>query len=143
MKTKQGLVGWKQRYLLPSIESSSLGDVASFLPKVMADAAPPALRLQLMAASPSLYNRYLRAYFVSADGHFRVTVDDQLAFRAMRCVHCRHFQVPLVATPVVIELKYKPEHDEAASTIANRFPFRIAQMSKYCLGIDSLAGLGT
>ena len=37
---------------------------------------------------------------------------------------------------VVVELKYRPEHDALATRAAARFPFRASRSSKYVQGVE-------
>jgi hypothetical protein len=39
---------------------------------------------------------------------------------------------------VIIELKYGLGHEDEASRIATRFPFRVTRSSKYVIGVDAL-----
>ncbi|MCW5556507.1 MAG: VTC domain-containing protein [Verrucomicrobiae bacterium] len=43
-------------------------------------ALPEAVRMELAHMEPALINRYRRKYFLSADGHYRITVDTGLEF---------------------------------------------------------------
>ena len=88
---------------------------------------------------PSLVNRYQRRYFVSADGHFRLTVDWDLQFADFRrfAANGAFFSAD---SAVIIELKFAPSHaDSAGATVANALPFRLVRCSKYVLGIEHLS----
>jgi hypothetical protein len=98
------------------------------------DAGLPDLqKLILRQRQPALMNRYRRHYFISADGHFRLTIDSELQFATPQpSKSSRGFYL------LVIELKFSPRHADAAPLVTNSFPFRIARCSKYILGMQSL-----
>ena len=134
-KLKRGAVGGKTAQPLPSVALNGQG--VSCLKAAFASAdLPESWRATLPFLSPSLFNRYQRRYFVSADGAFRLTVDTDLSFARAQNVPFPGRQVPCPL--IVLELKFKPEHAEAAPRITNGFPFRIVRCSKYVLGLDTL-----
>jgi hypothetical protein len=95
---------------------------------------PEIWRLTLQQLEPSLFNRYWRHYFVSANRNFRLTIDSELRFGALR-TSCRNAE--LLASPLVIlELKFAPQHAEEAPSITSTFPFRLVRCSKYILGLE-------
>ncbi len=138
-KLKRGLVGGKVSHPLPLIrlaagEPLSVTDAVRNCPE-----APATLRAAARSRIPSLVNRYQRRYFVSADGHFRLTVDWDLQFADFRRFAAGG---PFSAADfaVIIELKYSPAcAGSAAAVVANSLPFRLARCSKYVLGIERLS----
>ena len=84
---------------------------------------------------PVLHNTYLRSYYLSQDGLFRVTIDRQQSF-AMPFAHGRPLAV--VPYPVIIELKYEAEHSPRASDIMDYLPYRQTKNSKYANGVEEL-----
>jgi hypothetical protein len=136
-KFKRGLVSGKITEPLPAFCMNGAG-VRAELEKAFAGALlPELLKLDLARLGPSLFNRYHRRYFISADGRFRLTIDSDLQFGMQR----RESAVSgLRSLPlVVIELKFGTEQLDGASSITNALPFRMVRCSKYVLGIDLIS----
>lgn len=132
-KIKRGEVGGKISYPLPPIDDprSTIHGIEAALAE--AD-LPDALVEFLRGRQAALLNRYGRHYFLSGDGLFRLTVDARIQFFSPG--PARH--APTRAVPIVIELKFAPEHADAAQHITNILPFRLARCSKYVLGIQAV-----
>lgn len=103
---------------------------------------PPAGRLWLDSnPSPVLINRYRREYFISADSRVRVTLD-----RDQRVFDQRYNAVPNLTNaanlpaPLVMELKYAPEHRDHVTEILRAVPIRMSRNSKYTLGVTAIHG---
>lgn len=84
--------------------------------------------------SPALVNTYQRRYFISADQHFRLTLDQDMRFFHPQNLHKHYHQ----HTDFIIELKYLPTLDEQASEITTYFDFRMTKNSKYVNGIEQV-----
>lgn len=144
-KIKHGEVGGKISYRLPPIHDprstmhdSSLHTIHdSPLESALAEAGLPGALVEfLRGRQPSLVNRYGRHYFLSRDGLFRLTVDTHIQFFSpCETAPCR---APMRPVPIVIELKFAPEHADAAARVTNILPFRLARCSKYILGIQAI-----
>jgi len=139
-KLKRGLVSGKDSHRLPPLRMN--GAAARSCLEALFDQAklPEVLRLALRHLEPTLLNSYLRHYFVSGDGHFRLTVDSDLKFALVQ----RGLGAALVgflrARALVIELKFPPEHAGSAERISNFLPFRVGRCSKYVMGIERVGG---
>ena len=81
---------------------------------------------------------YHRHYFQSADGRFRLTVDSQLRFHAVHPGTGAMAPLPARAHPVILELKFDPDHAADAGRITGVMPYRLRRCSKYVLGIFTL-----
>jgi hypothetical protein len=118
-KKKAGLLGSKESYPLASFsvgDDFSRGTVHELLRTSL---LPDFLKPRLACAEPSLVNRYRRKYFRSADGRYRITLDDMQQFFAVSSLPgLRIFRTN-------------------ASRITNRFPFRLTKSSKYVRGIET------
>jgi VTC domain len=83
---------------------------------------------------PALLNTYQRAYFVSLDGRFRLTIDHDL------CFYNPDFRIfpgrnGLQDPALIVEVKYDAEHDQAYDILSRHLPFVLSRNSKYVTGI--------
>ena len=84
---------------------------------------------------PTLLNTYLRSYFISADGRFRLTVDRTMNFHSFNARNLPHRQA-VKDDAVILEIKYEAEDDhDYLSWISQRLPFRLGKNSKYVNGL--------
>ena len=87
---------------------------------------------------PTLLNSYVRKYFVSADGRFRITIDRDLCFFPARNPWIRQ-RAQQNAT--VLELKYAEGDNSEACELSQDLGFRLSRNSKYVTGMDLLFGV--
>ncbi len=137
-KIKRGMVGAKDSYVLapfavePKMNASAVHDVLE------RSELPEHIRLELYKFEPVLLNRYRRKYFISADSHYRITLDWQLEYYRFD----RHYN--LFTRPhkdqhsTVVELKYSGSIDQIDERVASYFPFRVTRMSKFVTGMQSV-----
>ena len=78
---------------------------------------------------PSIANSYYRRYYLTSDKKVRLTVDTIISFGKQK------------SEKTVVELKYDPENEEAASRLINHFPLLLQKNSKYVDGIASIFNL--
>ena len=137
-KLKRGLVSGKLTHALPGFALNG-GTIQPLLKSVF-DAAllPERLRSDLCHREPSLFNRYQRYYFLSADGRFRLTVDADLQFGRGSASNGLRATLTPCAPAQILELKFGPSEAEQADRVTNSLPFRLARCSKYVLGIARL-----
>lgn len=95
---------------------------------------------RLKTVQPVLALRYVRHYFESADGKYRITVDTDLKYVGLSSKG-KPERISVTTAPIIIELKYSPEHATDASVITNELPFRISQFSKYIYALEGLKGV--
>jgi VTC domain len=137
-KEKRGLVGTKRTFALPPYELGP-GFAARDLRRLLAAAdLPDDARALLAPLQPALVNRYRRAYLLSADGRFRLTLDSELEFRPVGQLASALLHRRTLPGVVVLELKYAAAHDDDAARITSGLPLRIARSSKYAAGIELL-----
>lgn len=138
LKFKNGFLGRKESFPLVPFSIDEDFQVDTIKHTLKESKIPNLIRLDLLAAEPSIVSRYWRRYFVSADKKYRLTVDSELIFYqlAARSNSFLHQSADLVNT--VVELKYDAEHDRHANQVANHFPFRITKSSKYVSGVERL-----
>jgi hypothetical protein len=135
LKRKNGLLGTKESHPLRPFDLES-----DFDPRRLFDKSdlPTPLRHELACLRPTLLNRYRRRYFASHDERFRLTLDSELGYQA---VGRRVNRFPTWVGNdgrVIVELKFGVGHEDEASRIASRFPFRVTRSSKYVIGIEAL-----
>jgi len=99
---------------------------------------PPDVATRLATAQARLLNTYRRAYFVSADRRFRITIDTNLKTYDVGSRLRRSIRRPSDADSVIVELKYALNADEDAHQVTNALPFRLWKSSKYVTGMEKL-----
>ena len=87
------------------------------------------------AVIPTLLNSYSRKYYLSCDGKFRITLDDNQLF-----YNLHEQKSPKNRTTdnesIIIELKYSQDEDSRSNYITSRLPFRVTKSSKYVTGVQ-------
>ena len=129
VKCKSGLVGRKHVAILPPSAGSPFGQ--SRLERLP---LPPEMQSQLIGMVPTLFNRYLRRYFLSADERFRATLDYDIAY-SPPCPDASFLRYGSRDSNAVLELKYACDLDVEAAGIASELHFDISKKSKYVTGI--------
>ncbi len=98
-------------------------------------------RPDLPQLSPSLMNSYVRSYYGSPDGNFRITIDRQLSYFPM--LYTRNFSRYNIFDPgIVLELKYDFDLDGKTDFITQYLPYRATKSSKYVTGLYLTANTG-
>jgi len=138
-KYRQGLLGGKTTHGLPAFSVNGGFDRDALGALWTRANLPEATRLQLRGVQPVLANRYRRRYFVSADGHFRLTLDWALETHDVRAASHAPRAVRHEELRLILELKYDTACGAEADRVANSFPFRLTRCSKYGLGLERLA----
>lgn len=139
-KLKDGLLGDKWIFKLPDFNVEP-GFTNDSLLEVFANADLPAPVVEdLHLLRPTLLNTYHRSYFLSADGKFRITFDEAMAYYRFNYPRAHFMGVHRTPNDFIVELKYLPAEDKTASKITKKFPFRMDKSSKYVNGI--IAGMG-
>jgi hypothetical protein len=137
-KIKRGSVSGKIAWPLPALHVNG-GLAPADLAAALAGAGQPEnLRWAMRLLEPAVVVSYLRHYFQSADGGFRVTVDSRLQFCGVHPATGTMTALPEASVPPIIELKFDPLHAGQAALLTNALPFRLARCSKYVLGIERL-----
>jgi len=138
LKIKNGLLGRKERYSLPSFHfdrESSTQVLSLFFGNV---SIPGYVKELLKRCSPTLLNRYKRKYFQSASRDYRITIDSDLEFYQISSFQNSFLNNYVDDISVVLELKYSKRLDTGSDYITNFFPFRMTKFSKYVIGIDKI-----
>ncbi len=88
---------------------------------------------------PTLVNSYLRSYYGTSDGKYRITIDRNLQYFSL--LNARNFtRYQIEDQAVVLELKYDETLDDEAAFILQYIPFRYSKSSKYVSGLNLLVG---
>ena len=125
VKIKNAELGYKKNYPQPDVNWQDTPQLWAQIPLI----TEQGLR-------PVLVNTYLRSYWASPGGRFRLTIDSQLQFARYRADAPPRFLS--VDTAVIAELKYAADDDQEAQRIFAALPFRQTKYSKYVTGVNSL-----
>ena len=138
LKIKENHLGRKFRYDLPSIELDNSFSLCCL--RKLCREADIALDIQELVAGSqfSVFTRYDRRYFCSANGVFRITLDANLRFLPIKACLNDLSQHPSVYPHVIMELKYDREFDERAREVTDALPFRLGRVSKFVSGVQAV-----
>jgi VTC domain. len=139
-KIKDGLLGDKWIFALPKFIFNP-GFNSHSLSRVFSEAAlPPSILEDLHPLRATLLNTYHRRYFLSADGKFRITLDESMAYYRFDYPRAHFMAIHSTPNNLILELKYLPNEDKLAHKISEKFPFRMDKSSKYVNGILARKG---
>lgn len=137
-KIKRGLVGTKESFPLPAFALRPGFSSRGFAATLQTAPLPEIVKAQLQGLAPVLINRYYRWYFATFDAQYRVTIDTQMEYHHVDRLNNNFIHRHTYHQPVVVELKYRREHETQAQAIAGYFPFPVTKNSKYVQGIESV-----
>lgn len=126
IKNKDAELGWKDSF---PINGSTITDSTSLLKEITNTAHYQGNLI------PTLHNSYHRAYYISQNGIFRITLDTHQSFRIP---FTQMKALPMTRYPIIVELKYDQAHSEKAKDITDYLAFRQTKNSKYTVGIQDL-----
>ena len=130
IKIKSNQLGYKKSF---SVDDFQLNDLKALTKEVSEKSGTYKIY------QPTLINSYLRSYYGTTNGKFRITIDRNLEyFSLLNANRFTRFQVEDQA--VVLELKYDETLDEEAAFILQHIPFRHTKSSKYVTGLNLLVG---
>jgi SPX domain protein involved in polyphosphate accumulation len=135
-KIKDGMVGRKENYPLVPFALDENYTFNTSIEVFKNSVLPEKLKIELMALLPTLFNRYRRRYFQSANRRYRITLDTDLEFYRPKPYDNTFLGKWTDRENVIVELKYANAKDSNADLISRHFPFRVTKSSKYCMGID-------
>lgn len=140
IKKKYGAVGDKLSFPLNdfrlNLKTSTLENTQQKIATAIKENHPPILLSKLNNISPSLYNSYERRYFLSDCERYRITVDYNMAFYNPNFTNYKASKITM--PDIVLELKYKIEHDSESRKLTQQFTSRLSKNSKYVRGIDAI-----
>ncbi len=137
-KIKKGLVGTKESFKIDDFSLDQNAKLPNFA-KLFAQAdIPPQFARQLHYVRPALLNRYHRLYYISADGHFRATIDTELEYYRINHLGGEFLHRTQDRKNTILEIKYPQDKAHLAPQITNQLIFRMTRNSKYINGIETL-----
>lgn len=119
IKKKHGALGTKE---FPAVTFTDRNDLDQAI-----------INATQLEVNPTLINQYHRAYYISMDGKFRITVDQDIKFidpnfKAYRATE----------KDVILEIKFEKEDFENFKKVYDFLPFRQSKYSKYVNGLIKL-----
>jgi len=136
IKIKNGLAGTKKSYRLPKITLDENGELPDFLSFFSNAGLPDEIMLLLNNVTPTLYNSYMRKYYLDYSKNYRLTLDSNMSYCDIRSRVINFDSGITHEGKMVLELKYDLNHDDKASYYTTYFPFRMDKHSKYVNGIE-------
>lgn len=134
-KMKRGLVGEKRVHSLGTL-TIGRGDADGWRETLAGTALPEPFCWAVLLRTPTVYNRYLRRYFVSADRKYRLTIDTDLevcgAAEGFGKARWRKVELP----GAIIELKYGLGEADEVGRVTACFPFPLTRYSKYLVAVE-------
>lgn len=141
VKLRSGTVGSKLHYSLPGFVFEPDFRIPLDALRAAHAQLDPHARALLDATEPALFNRYHRRYWCTADGRYRLTVDTQMSFHTVNDRAWGPIREWHERRLTILELKYDPNDDAEAGSIAAALPYPLGKYSKYVYGIERLSGL--
>ena len=138
VKAKNGGVGTKRHFALPPLDFDGSIDVQQIRAAVAKNGTAETMSGYFSCAQPALFNSYVRRYFLSIDGRYRITIDTDMEFRVVNGRSYSHIMEYREERLRIVELKYEVEDDADVNQVVNRLPFRLSKYSKYVFGIECL-----
>lgn len=140
-KIKRGMVGAKDAFELKPFVMEIGMSAEPIFSSLAGSHLPEDLHRGLQNFEPVMLNRYERKYYVSADQHYRITLDWHLEYyrfdrhgNMFRCQLRDH-------ESTVVELKYSGDIDRIDERVASYFPFRVTRMSKFVTGMHVMGAI--
>ncbi len=140
-KIKHGEMGYKEYFNLPRFSFDGMFDFGALLDSIHHESKEnlpqyKAMYHDILVEVPTLYNTYLRRYFLSADGNYRLTLDKDLDYKMIN----RWFNglTGFSENKLVIELKYERNNIRKAGEILQELGLRLSRNSKYLVGMQGI-----
>lgn len=139
VKLRRNQVGWKLQYPVAKLELIH-GARWQHTIATLKQSLPDEGAMWLVSFSRVvLINCYRRQYFISRDGHFRVTVDDKIRtsnqFISSR-INLKRDPEPMSGS-VIVEIKFEQSQRHRASEILDHIALRRSRHSKYMTGAEA------
>ncbi len=140
LKEKQGLVNRKHTAPVNGFTLDAKINQAEILRLLRTSELPPSMSVFVRPMRAFLLNRYLRRYWISRDGHFRVTLDSNMTYYRMIQVSPRFSRARRDARKLILELKYQKGIDADVTEVSRHFGCRLGKSSKYVTGMNLVYG---
>ncbi|MBL6932444.1 MAG: polyphosphate polymerase domain-containing protein [Rhodospirillales bacterium] len=143
IKSRRNQLGWKMQHPIPGIKLLH-GDGWRNAITALKKELPGEGKIWLDQFTRAvLINRYRRQYFISPDGNFRVTVDDDIRtynqwLSGKINLRCRAEPMP---DGVIVEVKFDQSQREKVSGILDTLSLRRSRHSKYMTGAEACFSL--
>lgn len=96
---------------------------------------------ELLSRVPVLINTYERQYFMTLDGKYRLTIDENMLFYNYNKLNFSHNPiVSLEEQNILLEVKFDVSDVVGAKKLINELGYRLGKNSKYVNGINSILG---
>ncbi len=138
IKIKKGLLGTKKSFPLQSFTLNKKFTSKNIKDIITNSDLPEWVQEDMKALYPTLLNRYKRCYYRDFSKDFRVTVDTDVEYHRINNLNNSFIDYSTDNKNIIVELKYDDNHNQKASRISSKFPFRMTKNSKYVNGIDYL-----
>jgi len=145
LKYKRGLCGGKKMIPVPKFRFNGAfdfcryaGEIEKILPA--SDEQGNAMLGELLQRNPVLYNSYVRRYFLTKDGKYRITLDKHLWYSPMPVALLDVDTYSRYEHMLVLEIKFDEKDFPGASSLINELGYSIDRNSKYVNGIQATAG---
>ena len=133
-KIKSGDLGTKRARKINGFLIPKQFSISSF-ESLMRQFGQEESELLLHGCRPTLVNSYIRRYYLSADGRFRVTLDRDLKYYRIGFSSTSTLAPLTDRRKLILELKYDQANYDSAREITKYFPYRLNKNSKYVSGI--------
>ncbi len=126
IKIKHNMLGSKEIYPVPEFDLTALRTTTKLV-NSLSKLAGGALR-------PVLMNSYVRSYFGTSDGNYRITVDRQMRYFSL-LMSQGFTRYTITDSGIILELKYDESMDGGTDRVTQPMPFRQTKSSKYVTGV--------
>lgn len=138
LKIKNNMLGAKAGFQLNEISIDNELSKIRIINLFRASNIPMHLLLYLKSLHLVLMNRYIRKYYRSSDGNYRITVDSMVNYYRLSQLRNSFSHKATNKNVTIIELKYDKACDKYAKYVTCHFPFRVNKISKYLEGVKKL-----
>ena len=136
LKIKHNIVNRKESFALGPFKMTDRLSTRDIRQLFRQADLPEGLRHDLCKLEPTLLNRYRRTYYRTPDRAFRITIDSDLAFHAMKSSGTVESTRWCAGDYSILELKYPQDAATRGHEITQHLPFRLSRSSKYVSGIE-------
>jgi SPX domain protein involved in polyphosphate accumulation len=136
MKIKKGLLGYKESYPLGSFIFDKNFSQKTIIDSMTSVKLPVHIKHRMDSLKPTLLNRYIRKYFISANKNFRITIDKDLTYFGINYGSNTLLNKSVDNKTTILELKYNEGLETEAKQIGSMLPFVLTKSSKYLQGLE-------